>query len=80
MMHILLHLKYVDFKIGDDKGYIRFDAPEAAQKARAAAVLAKEDGLIVKNFIATLEPVTGEEETTSILFHLNLISIFCCCM
>ncbi|XVF48523.1 hypothetical protein PTKIN_Ptkin03bG0197500 [Pterospermum kingtungense] len=53
-------VKYVDFKIGDDKGYIRFDAPEAAQKARAAAVLAKEGGLVVKNFIATLEPVTVE--------------------
>ncbi|KAK8496149.1 hypothetical protein V6N13_098129 [Hibiscus sabdariffa] len=55
-------VKYVDFKIGEDKGYIRFDTPEAAQKARAAAVLAKEDGLVVKNFIATLEPVTGDAE------------------
>ncbi|XWS72568.1 hypothetical protein CRYUN_Cryun02cG0051000 [Craigia yunnanensis] len=55
-------VKYVDFKVGEDKGYIRFDAPEAAQKARAAAVLAKEGGLVVKNFIATLEPVTGDAE------------------
>ncbi|XVE71058.1 hypothetical protein DITRI_Ditri10aG0119600 [Diplodiscus trichospermus] len=55
-------VKYVDFKVGDDKGYIRFDTPEAAQKARAAAVLAKEGGLVVKNFIATLEPVTGDAE------------------
>ncbi|XWS70340.1 hypothetical protein CRYUN_Cryun03dG0039600 [Craigia yunnanensis] len=55
-------VKYVDFKVGDDKGYIRFDAPEAAQKARAAAVLAKEGGLVVKNFVATLEPVTGDAE------------------
>ncbi|KAJ8773049.1 hypothetical protein K2173_028226 [Erythroxylum novogranatense] len=55
-------VKFIDFKIGDKSGYIRFEAPEAAQKARAAAVLAKEDGLIVKNFIATLEPVTGEAE------------------
>ena len=76
MMHVLLHVKYVDFKVGEDKGYIRFDAPEAAQKARAAAILAKEGGLVVKNFIATLEPVTGKEETTSILFHLNLIFVF----
>lgn len=56
------NVKYVDFKAGEDKGYIRFDAPEAAQKARAAAVLAKEGGLVVKNFIATLEPVTGDAE------------------
>ncbi|GMI92545.1 La protein 1, INVOLVED IN rRNA PROCESSING 2 [Hibiscus trionum] len=55
-------VKFVDFKIGEDKGYIRFDTPEAAQKARAAAVLAKEGGLVVKNFIATLEPVTGDAE------------------
>ncbi|KDP34210.1 hypothetical protein JCGZ_07781 [Jatropha curcas] len=55
-------IKFVDFKIGEDSGYVRFEQPEAAQKARAAAVLAKEGGLIVKNFIAVLEPVTGEAE------------------
>ncbi|WCJ29827.1 La protein 1 [Euphorbia peplus] len=55
-------VKFVDFKIGADSGYIRFEEPEAAQKARAAAVLAKEGGLSVKNFIATLEPVTGDAE------------------
>lgn len=55
-------VKYVDFKMGDESGYLRFEEAEAAQKARAAAVLAKEEGLVVKNFIATLEPVTGEAE------------------
>ncbi|KAB2027695.1 hypothetical protein ES319_D05G049200v1 [Gossypium barbadense] len=55
-------VKYIDFKAGEEKGYIRFDEPEAAQKARAAAVLANEGGLVVKNFIATLEPVTGDAE------------------
>ncbi|KAJ6406359.1 hypothetical protein OIU84_009975 [Salix udensis] len=55
-------VKYVDFKMGDESGYIRFEEAEAAQKARAAAVLAKEEGLVVKNFIATLEPVTGDAE------------------
>ncbi|KHG17682.1 La [Gossypium arboreum] len=54
-------VKYVDFKAGEEKGYIRFDEPEAAQKARAAAVLANEGGLVVKNFIATLEPVMLRE-------------------
>ncbi|OMO91036.1 Lupus La protein [Corchorus olitorius] len=34
-------------EVGEEKGYIRFDEPEAAQKARAAAVLAKEGGLAV---------------------------------
>ncbi|GMI81432.1 La protein 1, INVOLVED IN rRNA PROCESSING 2 [Hibiscus trionum] len=55
-------VKFVDFKIGEVKGYIRFDTPEAAQKARAAAVLAKEGGLVVKNSIATLEPMSGDAE------------------
>lgn len=56
---IFSFVKFVDFKIGEDSGYVRFEQPEAAQKARAAAVLAKEGGLIVKNFVAILEPVTG---------------------
>ncbi|KAH7574228.1 hypothetical protein ACOSP7_008289 [Xanthoceras sorbifolium] len=55
-------VKFIDFKMGADSGYVRFDEPEGAQKARAAAVLAKEGGLIVKNFVAVLEPVTGEAE------------------
>lgn len=56
------NVKFIDFRIGEESGYVRFEEPEASQKARAAAVLAKEGGLIVKNFIATLEPVTGEAE------------------
>ncbi|KAI9106598.1 hypothetical protein K1719_022126 [Acacia pycnantha] len=55
-------VKFVDFKIGADSGYIRFEEPEAAQKARAAAVLAEKGGLAVKNFIATLDPVSGDAE------------------
>uniref|UniRef100_A0A1J3E1W7 La protein 1 n=1 Tax=Noccaea caerulescens TaxID=107243 RepID=A0A1J3E1W7_NOCCA len=55
-------VKFVDFKMGAETGYLRFDEPEASQKARAAAVLAKEGGLAVKNFIAVLEPLTGEAE------------------
>ncbi|PIM98998.1 hypothetical protein CDL12_28510 [Handroanthus impetiginosus] len=55
-------VKFIDFKIGSDSGYVRFEDAEAAQKVRAAAVLAEEGGLIVKNFIATLDPVTGDAE------------------
>ena len=54
-------VKFVDFKMGAETGYLRFDEPEASQKARAAAVLAKEGGLSVKNFIAVLEPLTGNK-------------------
>lgn len=45
--------------MGAESGYIRFEEAEAAQKARTAAVLTEKNGLIVKNFIAILEPVTG---------------------
>lgn len=54
-------VKYVDFTMGEDSGFIRFDQPEAAQKARAAAVFV-EDGLPVKNYFATLEAVIGDAE------------------
>ncbi|GLJ30355.1 hypothetical protein SUGI_0600620 [Cryptomeria japonica] len=56
------NVKYVDYSMGEDSGYIRFEQPEAAQKARAAAVLSEEGGLIVKNFVAALEPVDGDAE------------------
>lgn len=55
-------VKFIDFSMGAESGYIRFEEPEAAQKARAVAVLTEEGGLVVKNYIATLEPVTGEAE------------------
>ena len=60
-------MKYIDFKMGEESGYIRFDEPEAAQKARAAAVLADQGGLAVKNFIATLEPVSGTIQSSTVL-------------
>jgi len=67
---ILFVVKFVDFKMGSETGYLRFDEPEASQKARAAAVLANEGGLAVKNFIAVLEPVIGKNTfSTSILSY-----------
>ncbi|CAN1346881.1 La protein 1 [Linum perenne] len=54
-------VKYIDFRIGEDSGYVIFHRPDGAEKACAAAVLAKEEGLVVKNFIATLEPLTGRK-------------------
>ncbi|XAR70877.1 hypothetical protein NMG60_11027912 [Bertholletia excelsa] len=56
------NVKFIDFKIGADSGYVRFEEAGAAQKARAAAALAEEGGLVVKNYIATLDPVTGDAE------------------
>ncbi|KAK1407777.1 hypothetical protein QVD17_39404 [Tagetes erecta] len=55
-------VKFIDFNMGDESGFIRFEEAEGAQKARAAAVLTEEGGLIVKNYVITLDPVTGEAE------------------
>lgn len=38
---IFFLLKYVDFSIGDDSGYLRFEDSKAAEKARMASVLAR---------------------------------------
>lgn len=59
--------------MGAETGYLRFDEPEASQKARAAAVLAKEGGLAVKNFIAVLEPLTGKNTILTSIFSFNYI-------
>ncbi|KAJ9546876.1 hypothetical protein OSB04_019419 [Centaurea solstitialis] len=56
--------KYIDFKMGEESGYIRFEEADGAQKARAAAVLTEEGGLIVKNYVAILDPVTGKLRKT----------------
>ena len=69
-------LKFIDFKIGAESGYIRFEEPEGAQKARAAAVLAQEGGLSVKNFIAVLEPVTGMQQRTFFPYKILFLSGF----
>ncbi|CAA6661008.1 unnamed protein product [Spirodela intermedia] len=57
------NVKYIDYRMGEESGYIRFEEPEAAVKARATSVLVDEGGLAVKNFIATVEALTGEAET-----------------
>ncbi|KAG6389490.1 hypothetical protein SASPL_150958 [Salvia splendens] len=53
---------FIDFQIGENSGYIRFENAESAQKARAATVLAEEGVLVVKNFITNLDPLTGDAE------------------
>ncbi|KAF0891814.1 hypothetical protein E2562_010995 [Oryza meyeriana var. granulata] len=55
-------VRYVDFSIGEDSGYIRFEDSKAAEKARAFAALADEGGLIMKGHLVTLEPVSGQAE------------------
>ncbi|WVZ86271.1 hypothetical protein U9M48_033079 [Paspalum notatum var. saurae] len=55
-------VRYVDFSIGEDSGYIRFEESTAAEKARAFAAIADEGGLVMKGHIATLEPVSGQAE------------------
>ena len=70
----------MDFSIGDNSGYLRFEDSKAAEKARMSAVLADEGGLIIKDHIVTLEPVTGKNSSCSLLaLILNLIySVISC--
>lgn len=48
--------------MGSESGYIRFEDANGSQKARAVAVLAEEGGLVVKNFIAILDPLQGKQQ------------------
>jgi lupus La protein len=59
-------LKYVDFRKGEDSGYIRFEESTASERARAFAALQDEGGFIMKGHIVTLESVTGKETTASL--------------
>ncbi|KAK1358226.1 hypothetical protein POM88_051482 [Heracleum sosnowskyi] len=72
--------KFVDFTMGADLGYIRFEEAEAAQKARAAAVLL--DPHVSKD--VTKEVAFGEGKISSDinLWHLPhfLSSHFVCCL
>ena len=70
----------MDFSIGDNSGYLRFEDSKAAEMARMSAVLADEGGLIIKDHIVTLEPVTGKNNScSSLALILNLIySVISC--
>lgn len=65
--------------MGEESGYIRFDDPDAAIKARAAAVLTDEGGFILKNHITTLEPLSGMHTVTHFIFVLFYVQsqFFC---
>ncbi|EFJ38575.1 hypothetical protein SELMODRAFT_70782, partial [Selaginella moellendorffii] len=52
-------VKFVDFSKGETEGYIRFETPEDAGKARTAAVISDEGGLVIKDYLATLEALEG---------------------
>ncbi|XP_024524900.1 la protein 1 isoform X1 [Selaginella moellendorffii] len=55
-------VKFVDFSKGETEGYIRFETPEDAGKARTAAVISDEGGLVIKDYLATLEALEGQAE------------------
>lgn len=53
-------MQYIDYRMGEESGFVRFEEQDAAVKARAKSVLAEEGGLVVKRmYIATLEALTG---------------------
>ena len=44
-------------------GYICYEQPEAAIKARAAAQFLEDCGLTLKHFIASIEVITGKQQS-----------------
>lgn len=66
-------MQFVDYTMGANSGYICFEEPESALKARAAAVFVKDGGFTVKNSIAFLEAVNGRWQ------HL-ILQIWCLCL
>lgn len=55
-------MKFINFSIRSELGYIRIENEEAALKIYVAGVLSKEGGFVLKNFITALDPITGEVE------------------
>lgn len=57
------NVMFIDYSMGQESGYVRFEEPDAGVKAHAASVLNNKGGLVVKDkYIAALDPVTGEAE------------------
>ncbi|GLT32666.1 hypothetical protein SLA2020_073150 [Shorea laevis] len=56
------NVKHVDYTTGADSGYLCFEEPEAAIKARAVAAFVEQGGLIVKKSIVFIEAMAGEAE------------------
>ncbi|KAL2649957.1 hypothetical protein R1flu_018085 [Riccia fluitans] len=55
-------INFVDFSRGDKAGFVRFEKPEEAQQARAAAVLSPDGGFLIKDHVVSLNAVEGEAE------------------
>ncbi|KMZ74317.1 RNA-binding La domain-containing protein [Zostera marina] len=55
-------VKFIDFKIGDESGFIRFEDPDASSNARAAALISGDESFTVKKSVLTLQSVTGDAE------------------
>lgn len=68
--------QYVDFRMGSESGYIRFEDADGSRMARAAAVLAVEGGVIVKNFITILDPLQGKQAAVIISINITVGLIF----
>lgn len=63
--------QYVDYAKGEPTGFLRFDAPEDAQKLRAAAVIEPEGGLTIAKHLITFEALEG----TILCFHHIIFSV-----
>jgi len=64
-------VQYVDYVKGEPTGFLRFDAPEDAQKLRAAAAIEPEGALTLSNYLVTFEALEG------IIFCPNPNTLIC---
>ena len=69
-------VQYVDYVKGESTGFLRFDAPEDAQKLRATAVIEPEGGLTIANHLLTFEAVEGIIPCLITTFSSVLINLF----
>ncbi|XP_078165695.1 la protein 1-like [Carex rostrata] len=56
------NVKYIDFSMGQEAGYIRYEDSKGVETARAMAEVSEGGGLLVKDHIATVQVVAGEDE------------------
>jgi RNA binding motif len=55
----LLKFQYIDFSMGQESGYIRYEDSKGVETARAMSEVSDEGGLLVKDHIARVQVVTG---------------------
>lgn len=64
-------VQYVDYVKGEPTGFLRFEAPEDAQKLRAAAAIESEGALTISKYLVTFEAVEGTIASFLLYFDVS---------